>query len=136
MIAVIGSLIAYFQWNTNRKRLKHELFDRRYKQFEVIRDFLGSIMTCGKVTQEAEREYLIGTRGIRFIFDAEISEYVDKTIWHMAVHLQSLEAELEGVPVGEIRSKNVKEQSHIKKKLHEEIKGLEAKFSKYLQLGH
>ena len=68
-IAIIASSIAFLQWRINRCRLKHELFDRRYQQFTVIKEFLGSIMTSGKVYSDEENKYLTGTRGIRFIFD-------------------------------------------------------------------
>ncbi len=51
-IAILGSIIAFQQWRTNTKRLKHELFDRRYEQFTVVLEFLGSIMTSGKSKQD------------------------------------------------------------------------------------
>jgi len=135
-IAILGSIIAYQQWRTNAKRLRHELFDRRYEQFTVVREFLGSIMTSGKSKPDEQMKFLSGTRGVRFIFDKEIAEYIDKTIWHLAIELECLDSELEGVPVGEKRSKNVKRQSEIKKQLYEELKTLEEKFAKYLQLQH
>lgn len=135
-IAVLGSIIAYLQWRTNTNRLKHELFDRRYKQFTVVRDFIGSIMTSGKSKQDEQFKYLSGTRGMTFIFDKELAEYVDKTIWHLAVELECLDSELEGVPVGEERTKNVKRQSEIKEQLNRELQSLEEKFAKYLQLRH
>jgi len=135
-IAILGSIIALQQWRTNRSRLKHELFDRRYEQFSVVRNFLGSIMTNGKPLQEEQHKFLAGTRGMRFIFNKEIAEYVDKTIWHLAVDLECLQSELEGVPVGEERSNNVKKQSEIKKQLNKELVELEDRFSKFLQLQH
>jgi len=135
-IAILGAIVALQQWLTNRKRLKHELFDRRYEQFVAIRTFLSSIMTSGKSKPEEQIEYLSGTRGIRFVFDKKIAKYVDVNIWHLAVELECLESELEGVPVGEERTKNVKRQSEIKKELLGELKTLEDKFSKYLQLNH
>jgi len=135
-IAILGSIIGFQQWRTNSKRLKHELFDRRYKQFTVVREFLGSIMTSGKSKQEEQFKFLTGTSGMRFIFDDEIAEYIDKTIWHLAIELECLDSELEGVPVGDERTKNVKRQGEIKVQLHEELKSLEGKFAKYLQLQH
>jgi hypothetical protein len=134
-IAIVGAAIAYLQWNTNQKRLKHELFDRRYSQFEAIRNFLGSIMTSGKVTDEAERKYLIGTRGIRFIFDDEIHNY-NEYLWGLSNQLRALKSMLEGVPVGNERSANVQKQAAIKKELADELKQLEVKFAKYLALKH
>lgn len=135
-IAILGSIIAYLQWRTNSNRLKHELFDRRYEQFTVVRDFIGSIMTSGKSKPDEQFKYLSGTRGMRFIFDKEIASYVDEKIWNLAVELECLDSELEGVPVGEERSKNVKRQGEIKKQLNRELQSLEEKFAKYLQLRH
>jgi len=71
-----------------------------------------------------------------YVFDKEIAEYVDKTIWHLAIELECLDSELEGMPVGKERSKNVKRKVEIKKQLYEELKTLENKFAKYLQLQH
>lgn len=135
-IAILGSIIALQQWRTNSKRLRHELFDRRYEQFTVVREFLGSIMTSGKSKPDEQKKFLTGTRGMRFIFDKEIAEYIDKQIWHLAIDLECLDLELEGVPVGEERSRNVKRQSEIKKQLRDELTSLEEKFAKYLQLQH
>ena len=135
-IAIFGSLIAFMQWRINRARLKHELFDRRYQQFTVIKEFLGSIMSSGKVKPEEQHKYLVGTRGIRFTYDKKIADYLEKKIWHMAIELETWDAELEGVPVGEERTKNVHRQSEIKKQLNKEFSNLEELLSPYLQLKH
>ena len=135
-IAILGSVIAFLQWWTNRNRLKHELFDRRYEQFEVVRNFLGSIMASGKATDEKQFEYLSGTRGLRFVFDKKLAEYLDAQVWSPAVDLACLDAELEGVSVGEERSKNVRRQAELKKQLHQELKNIDDTFAKYLQLRH
>lgn len=135
-IAILGSIIGFQQWRTNSKRLRHELFDRRYGQFNVVREFLGSIMTSGKSKPDEQIKFLTGTRGMRFVFDTQISEYIDKTIWHLAIELECLDSELEGKPVGDERTKNVRRQSEIKKQLYDELSNLENKFAQYLQLKH
>jgi hypothetical protein len=134
-IAIFGTIIAIQQWRTNVKRLKHELFNRRYEQFIVVRDFLSSIMTSGKSKKEEELKFLAGTRGVRFTFDENIAKYIDKTIWPLAVELECLDSELESV-IGEDRKKNIKRQREIKEFMSDQIKNLEVKFSKYLQLKH
>jgi hypothetical protein len=136
IIAILGATIAFQQWQTNAKRLRHELFDRRYEQFLVVRDFLGSIMASGKSTPEEQLKYLSGTRGIRFVFDKEIAEFVNEEIWLLANELQCLASMIEGEPVGEKRTNNINRQSEIKIELHEMLKSLEEKFAKYLQLEH
>ena len=60
-IIVFGILIAFLQWRTNRNRLKHELFDRRYKQFEAVRDYLSSILSNGRVKSEDNFMFLSET---------------------------------------------------------------------------
>ena len=135
-LAIFGSIIAFQQSRTNSKRLKHELFDRRYEQFTVIREFIGSIMTSGKSDSIEQAKFLTGTQGIRFVFDQEIDDYIENTIWHLAIELECLDAELEGLPTGKERSALVKRRSNIKKRLYQELKILESKFEKYLQLKH
>lgn len=85
---------------------------------------------------DEQQKFLAGTRGIRFVFDKEISDYVDSTIWNLAVDLEGLDSELAGLPVGDERSKNVKRQGEIKKALYTELRSLEEKFARYLQLHH
>jgi hypothetical protein len=135
-IAILGSLIAFQQWLINRKRLKHELFDRRYQQFCVVRDFLGSIITYGTAKKDEQLKYLSGTRGMRFIFDKDLADSVEKTIWNPAVMLDCLNSELECAPDEEERAKNAKRQSEIFQGLKKELNVLEDTFSKYLQLKH
>ena len=135
-IAIFGSLIALLQLHINRNRLKNELFDRRYQQFTVIKEFLGSIMSSGKVKKNEEHKYLVGTSGIRFIFDKKISDYIDQKIWYLAVDLMTLDAELKGHTVGIERNKKIKKRGDIKKQLYQEFKNLEELFSPYLQLKH
>jgi hypothetical protein len=135
-IALFGVFIAWQQWRTNRARLKSELFDRRYAQFKVVTDFIGSIMASGKCLGEEQRKYLVGTRGMRFAFDKRIAEYVDKHIWAPAIDLECLDSELEGLPVGPERAENVRRQRDIKVQLHDELEVLEERFAKYLQLRH
>jgi len=135
-IAIFGSLIAFQQWLTNRKRLKHELFDRRYQQFCVVRDFLGSIVTSGTANKEEQLKYLSGTRGMRFVFDKDIADSVEKTIWNPAVMLDCLKSELECASNAEEREKNLKRQTEIFQGLKKELNVLENTFSKYLQLKH
>ena len=59
-----------------------------------------------------------------------------KQVHHKAIDLQTLAAELEGVGVGEIRTKNVHAQADLKKWFMAQYDVLDQKFSPYLQLKH
>lgn len=135
-IAIAGAAIGLLQWRTNRNRLKHELFDRRYEQFEAVRDFLGSIMGSGRALDEKQADFRFKTKGLQFVYDKKLADYIDKNIWKPAIDLACLHSELEGVPVGEQRTINVRKQSEIKKNLYREFQNLDRLFSRYLQLRH
>jgi hypothetical protein len=135
-IAIAAVTIGLLQWRTNRNRLKHDFFDRRYEQFEAVRNFLGSIMGSGRALDDKQADFLFKTRGLRFTYDKKLADYIDTNIWGPAVDLACLNSELEGVTVGEERTNNVQKQSEIKKRLNREFQNLDSLFSKYLQLRH
>lgn len=114
-VAVLGSFIAYRQWRLAQNKLKFDLFDRRLTVYEAARTLLSSIMTSGKAKDEEVFKFMVATREAKWLFNEFIAEYLDKQLYHKALDLQTLEAELEGVPVGEERTKNVRTQAEIKK---------------------
>lgn len=135
-IAIAAVAITTLQWNIDRNRLKHELFDRRYKQYCAVTAFLGSIMANGKVFLEAQREYLNDTTGMEFTFSPEISGYLHRNVWCVAIDLEITQAEFDGLPVGEERSRLVHHAADIKKRLYAEHKNIENVFRSYLQISH
>ncbi len=135
-IAVFAVFVAWQQGRINRSRLKHELFDRRYKQFLVVRDFLRSVLQEGKVKPEEEQKFLGGTRGMRFIFDQRIAKFVDETLVGLMADSHELTVLLDDPQrVGE-RSKHAERRSDIFTQLSNELQTLEERFAKYLQLRH
>ncbi len=135
-IAISAIFIAVLQLKINRNRLKHELFDRRYAQYRSVTTLLGSIMREGQVTVEAQREYLIKTSGMEFIFSSEIRDYIHKNVWCPAIELECIQAEFKGLPVGEERSRLVHKAGDLKKQVHAEFNKIDDVFRRYLQLSH
>lgn len=135
-IAVFGSIIAYRQWRTAQKKLKLDLFEKRFSVYDAVRSFIASVMTSGKAKDEEMYKFLSGTRETKWLLNDDIATYFDEQIWKNAVELQALDAELEGVPVGDERTKNVRRQGEIKKWLMAQYKVLDEKFSPFLKLGH
>lgn len=136
IVAVLGSVIAYRQWRLAQNKLKLDLFDRRLQVYEAALTLLASIMTSGKARDEEVRNYLVATREAKWLLNAPIAEYLEKQLYHKAIDLQTLAAELEGVPVGDERSKNVHAQADIKKWIVQQYEVLDEKFAPFLQLGH
>ncbi|QLP99569.1 MAG: hypothetical protein HZY78_04275 [Burkholderiaceae bacterium] len=135
-VAVLGAVIAYRQWRTAQNKLKFELFDRRFSVYEASRNLLASIMTSGKAKDEEVFKFLVATREAKWLLNTDVATYLEKELYHKAIDLQTLQAELEGVPVGEERSANVKKQSDIKKWFIAQYEVLDEKFSPFLELQH
>jgi hypothetical protein len=68
VIAIIAAYVAWQQLKTNRRKLKLDLFDRRYAVFEKIGEFIGSILTSGKVQQGKEIQFLVDTKAAGLLF--------------------------------------------------------------------
>ncbi len=135
-IAILALLIAWQQWQTNRNKLKLDLFDRRYVYYEAARELIGRILTSGKATDAVTFEFLHKTRGAQFIVGEAIATYFDKELYSKAIDLNCLDAELQGVGVGPERSENVRKQSEIKKWFNAQHKVLDDLFRAHLDLKH
>ena len=133
-IAFMALVFAALQWHTNRNRLRHELFDRRYKQYEAVKDFLGNIGSLGKMTSEAEVDFLQATKGIRFTFSKQIAEYVDKNVWELAVNLNLYNEELKDPE--KFEQGVARQRAAVMKEVLNELSNSEKVFSEYLQLRH
>lgn len=135
-LAVFGSVIAYRQWRTAQNKLKFDLFDRRFSVYEASRDLLGSIMTSGKVRDEEVFKFLLATREAKWLFNTDVAIYLEKELYQKALDLQTLQATLDGIPVGEERSANVQKQVEIKRWFVAQYEVLDEKFSPFLKLRH
>lgn len=135
-IAVFGSLLAYKQWKTSQKKLKMDLFEKRYSIYKATNEFILSSMGCGQVDDKHLFKFRSATKEAKWILNSDIATYLDEQIWSEAIDLQTLKAELEGMPVGSERTENVQKQREVKDNLQSQIKILDKKFSPFLTLGH
>ena len=135
-IAVLVAAITWGQWITNRARLKHELFDRRYEIYEYIAAFIAEILQSGSIPVGEPEGFLRRTKKAYFVFacDTEIKGLVTE-IYRKAAELHAHVATLEGLR-GEERTKNIEAQRAVKDWFEETLGSLETKFEKYLKLEH
>lgn len=135
-ITILGFFIAHRQWRTAQNKLKLDLFERRFSVYDTARKLIGSIMGSGRAADAEVMRFLFGTREAKWLLNNDIAEYLYEQIYRKAIDLQTLSAELEGLPVGEERSKNVRSQSEIKKWMLKQFEVLDEKFSPFLKLEH
>ena len=135
-IAALVGFITLRQWLTDRARLKHELFDRRYAIYETIAAFPADIMVAGRVQPGADIQFLRDTKLAYFAFgcDDAVKSIVDQ-LYKLAVDLHAAQAEFPGLSGG-ARTANLDRQTQIKVKLSQLAQSLPDTFTKYLKLGH
>lgn len=136
LVAVLVAIITLRQWLTDRARLKHELYVRRYEIYEKIAAFPAQIGISGRVEPGTDLQFLRDTKQAYFVFgcDRSVKELVS-SIYTRAVDLHALEAELPGLDGAE-RSENIERQREIKEWFRSTLASLEGRFEKYLKLDH
>jgi len=136
LIAVVAVYIAWQQWQTNDLRLRHELFERRYKQYEATRACLGTVMAQVKVTREAEIRWLEAIQGARFILDEEVADYFD-TLREKVAAVRAFVEDMEGKPPGDELTKLSEGKRATFDWLEKEWQqNLEERLAPYLELKH
>ena len=135
-IAALVALITLRQWLTDRARLKHELFDRRYAIYEKIAAFPADILLAGRVQPGADIQFLRDTKLAYFAFgcDAAVKGVVDR-IYKLAVDLHATQASLPGL-TGAARTANLAKEAELMDQLQRASLSLPDTFTKYLKLGH
>jgi hypothetical protein len=92
VIAGIAVYIAMKQWKTAAHKAKLDLFDRRFRTFQAIRDILGMMYT--KVSDDRKLyELLSQTRDAEFLFGMEVKDYIE-SVWRHASNLSDTAKQL------------------------------------------
>ena len=95
VIAGIAIYIAWQQWKTNRQKLKLDLYDRRLKVFERVREILAMMYTT--VSDDKRLfELLSGTRDAEFLFGVEIKDYIEE-VYRRASTLSATNKQLRAI---------------------------------------
>ena len=141
-IAVFGICIAYMQWRTEEARRRHELFDRRLKQFDAVVKFVRSTTSSSiEANEECEcRPFEASNKlgdeitGMQFIFSPDIYEYVNTHIVKLHLEIQHLRSERNRMNPGEERLENAKRQTEFKNNLRKNLEIFHEKTLEYMQL--
>jgi TRAP-type C4-dicarboxylate transport system permease small subunit len=132
-IALLAAYIAWQQWQTNHLRLKHELFERRYKLYETITAFIANILARGRVEPNSEMQFLRETKTVVFLFDKGIQRFIEE-IYNKAVELYTL-GKMENTLTGEKLVHNVDKQREITDWFSEQLNTCTLRFSSFLSFG-
>lgn len=77
VIALLVAMITYRQFRTDRMRLRHELFERRFAVYKSTQKYLTEIMAEGHANTPAYAEFGDAWQRSRFFFKDEIPEFLE-----------------------------------------------------------
>lgn len=120
-VAIFAAWIAKKQMDVSRNKLKSELFDRRVKIYEAMKNAIYKVAICNKFDQHDIQEFLNGTLGIIWLFDNDLLEYKNE------IHDNIIKWNTEG---------NDDKKFALKLWFRNELVELDNKFKKYLLLAH
>jgi len=132
-IGLIGLYFAFRQEVMSRLKWKHELYDRRMAIYVAAGQSIGFMFRNGKLTDEDLFEFLQATRESDFLLNEKITERLQE-MYRRAVHLQTLDFELEDLPVGDERTAKVHEREDIKVWYIDQADELKELFTPFLKL--
>lgn len=87
LIAIITVYIAWQQWKTNKKKLFLDLYDRRLKIYEEVRQILSIILRDARASYDDLMKFRRAVSEADFLFGSEITIYIDK-IYQRGVKLE------------------------------------------------
>jgi hypothetical protein len=137
-IAILGIYIAYQQMRTNQrnqetnsKRLKHELYEKRFDIYIEAATLLSNIVLLGgNVTDNMLIKYWTSINASRFLLSEELTNYL-KELGNKAENLKT--KIIEGQEADN-RTHCTKERSELQKWFHAQIGVLNEKFDNFLKL--
>lgn len=139
LIGLIAIYIAYQQWKTNRanqetnaKRLKLELYNKRFAIYGAARTFLRGIAVNRSISDEMLVKYWAGINPARFLLDEELANYLEE-IEKKAVDLQTIQIESQEPGGPSVRAR---ERGELKKWFYKQIYILNENFHPYLKIEH
>lgn len=136
VVGAFALLVGYQQWETARNKLRFDLFEKRFAVYVGAKNFIGSIVTSGNVSDENVYDYLRATSTTNWVVGREVDDYLKRMIYEPALELQALEAELASCVAGPVRSKQVARKSEIKANINSQFEELDRQFAAYLRLKH
>ena len=134
IIAILAALIAYRQWQIARSKLKFDLLDRRMAVYDAAIHFIAGVLIENKVTIESLLRFRAGVRATKWLLNSDIHLYLNTELWDKVREFHHIGKALEGMPVGDERTKKVNRQDEILKWLTGQQDAIDKMFDKYLAI--
>lgn len=135
-IALMALWIAREQWIVQRYKAKFDLFERRMKIYENIREVLVHVLGDGSLKSVNMADFYMHVRHSKFLFDKKTRDYIEQ-IEEKVIELYKSNVFLYGdarLPVGDERTRVAENNSATVLWLAEQIKVFDDKFSSFMEI--
>lgn len=138
-IAIVALVIAVLQYKINAQRLRHEMYERRLAVYKIVQRYFGEILQTGTVKFPQCVQFYGETSEATFLFDHKIPDWIE-VVYKKSLQMARLQEEMypsngsPGVPVGEARTKVVKEFHELLEWHFSEMKKAKDLFQRYLNI--
>jgi hypothetical protein len=136
LIALIGIYIAYRQSVNARNKLKYELFDRRFRVYESVRELLGIAISKGTIPSDSIIIYGRAVRDAKWLLDRDIADYLLNDVWKKAWELETVADELKQNSQQQNSAELSQNKSNLLGWFGDQYDEVDRRFSKYLTLEH
>lgn len=130
-VGLAAAFIGFQQWRLAQRKLKYDLFDRRYKVYDATRKFLVSVLREAEAKDEFVREFIIGTSDAEFLYPKDLVEYLDSLREH-AFLMRKHQRARDNLPVSDVRNKYIDLEHDELNWLESELTTLRQKFHPFL----
>ena len=133
LTAVLAVWIAYQQYRTNRSKLRLDLYERRFRVFDAVRNLLATVGRDGALELKDVQDFVVGTSETTFLFGADIVGYIEQ-LRLKAADLRRVHRTLadNALPVGPERNQAATEDAALITWFAEQFEESKKRFAKYL----
>ena len=135
-ISLKQSEISLQQAETAKNKLKLDLFEKRMAIYEVVQETIRKAANGGKLDQEDQIKFIVGTRSAKWLLGEEVYEYIDKTLWHKLIDLDLHNSMSEGSRGDPERTKHIHARADTIKWLVKQFSEFDNLCKEYLSLKH
>lgn len=131
-ISIIISIVTYQQYRLAHSKLKLDLYEKRFSVFQGVREFLSIFVAKANFEMMEFYAFRAKTAEADFLFDDKVVKFI-KQVDKEALDFHTKKAVLEGVPVGEARTKLVEDEINSLRQLTDRITELKEVFRDYFE---
>ena len=130
---MVTTIILVNQHRLEKRKLRLQLFEKRYAVYLAAMEYITTIMREGKSTAAAQASFLRDSRDRVFLFDKRIHQFLDD-VWKQSVSLEMHQEIFRDLPVGAERTKHVEAAAAIKTQLPVLAERAQELFGAYLKM--